>query len=152
MRRILIACFCLIATAAGAADWTVPQRGSATRAALMDAIRPHAEWELGQPVEFVVKELRVAGDLGFAMLKAQRPGGVPIDMRDTPIARRGGFDADIAEAAELQVLYRKSGQTWVAVHWMIGATDPWFTWEPLCREYAPVIHDWCAQRPVLSNE
>ncbi|MGC9371231.1 MAG: hypothetical protein ACP5DX_16975 [Paracoccaceae bacterium] len=152
MRTILIACLCLVATAADAADWTVPQRGSATRAALMDAIRPHAEWELGRPVEFVVRELRVAGDLGFAMLKAQRPGGVPIDMHDTPIARRGGFDADIAEASELQVLYRKSGQTWVAVHWMIGATDPWFTWTPLCREYYPVIHDWCRQAPVSSSE
>ncbi|WP_212524531.1 hypothetical protein [Actibacterium sp. MT2.3-13A] len=152
MRAILIACLSLFAAAAGASDWTVPARGSATRAALMDAIRPHAEWALGRPVEFVVRELRVAGDLGFAMLKAQRPGGVPIDMRDTPIARRGGFDADIAEAAELQVLYRRSGETWVAVHWMIGATDPWFTFAPLCREYHPVIHDWCAQAPVSTHE
>jgi len=32
--------------------WEEPQRGTDTRSALMDALRPHAEWMLGKPVEF----------------------------------------------------------------------------------------------------
>ncbi|MFT5006729.1 MAG: hypothetical protein ACI8YI_002357 [Paracoccaceae bacterium] len=35
-------------------DYVEPARGSETRRALMDAIRPHAEWNLAAPVEFVV--------------------------------------------------------------------------------------------------
>jgi hypothetical protein len=45
---------------------------------------------------------------------------------------------------ELQALYRKVGDTWVAVHWAAGATDVWFSWEPLCQEYRPVIEEWCS--------
>ena len=39
--------------------WEEPSRGTADRSELMDAIRPHIEWELGAPVEFVIDQLRV---------------------------------------------------------------------------------------------
>ncbi|WP_323763629.1 hypothetical protein [Marinovum sp.] len=135
-----------LATGKGAAQdraWHEPARGSATRSALMEALRPHAEWELGAPVEFVVGELRVAGDLAFAALTAQRPGGAAIDLRRTPGFARGTLDPEMMDGASLQALYRKSGATWVAVHHAIGATDAWFVWEPLCAAYRPVISDYC---------
>ena len=63
----------------GAAQaWEEPARGTELRADLMDALRPMAEWDLGAPVEFVVLDLRVAGDVAFASVMAQRPGGAPI--------------------------------------------------------------------------
>mgnify|MGYP001627803583 FL=1 len=129
--------------AALAQDWTVPERGTMTRSALMDALRPHVEWELGAPIEFVVGELRVSGNLGFAAVAAQRPGGAPIDIRQTPGFARGTLDPDVMDGTSIQALYRKSGETWVAVHHAIGATDVWFSWDPLCEEYRPVISDYC---------
>lgn len=129
---------------AGAAlAWDVPGRGSPDRIALMDALRPHAEWVLGAPVEFVVDDLRVAGDRAFGAMRAQRPGGGAIDLAATPGARRGDFDVEPGDGTVLQVLYQRSGDTWVAVHWAIGATDVWWAWDELCVDYRSVIRDYC---------
>jgi hypothetical protein len=127
-----------------AAAWEVPERGSALRSDLMDAARPHAEWMLGAPVEFVVTELRVSGDLALAMLVPQRPGGGRIDVLRTPMVARGEFDPELVDTPHMEVLYKRSGRTWVAVHWAIGATDVWFAWEPICAEFRPVIPEACA--------
>ena len=70
------------------------RRGTALRAALMDAVRPHVEWRLGAPVQFVVRDLRVAGDVGFASLWPQRPGGAQIDLYQTPGYARGDLIVD----------------------------------------------------------
>lgn len=128
---------------AAAQSWSEPQRGTATRRALMDAIRPHAEWQLGAPVEFVVQELRRAGPLAYASVHAQRPGGKAINIYQTPGVRRGGVDPEFSDGTTLQALYRKSGETWVAVHWAIGATDVWFAYDEMCRVYYPVIPEFC---------
>ena len=100
--------------------WEEPARGTATRSALMDALRPHAEWMLGAPVEFVIHDLRRAGDLAFASVYAQRPGGGEIDIARTRGAATGLLDPEFMDGTSLQALYRKSGDTWVAVHWAIG--------------------------------
>lgn len=123
--------------------WTEPARGSATRAALMDALRPHAEWILGAPVEFLVHDLRVEGDIAFASVWPQRPGGVQIDLRRTPAWFRGELDLEMMDGAGMQALYRRSGQTWVAVHWALGATDVWWAYEALCAEYRAVVPEAC---------
>ena len=133
----------LVAGTASAADWTVPQRGTAERKAMMDALRPHAEWLFGAPVKFVAHDLRRAGNVGYGALKAQRPGGKAINIFDTPGYQRGEVYVDPGDPVEFHVLYKKSGDTWVAVHWSSGATDVWFSWEPLCREYRPVIAEFC---------
>ena len=63
-------------------------RWTATRSALMDAIRHHVEWDLGQPIEFVVDELRVVGDVAYGSLSPQWPGGGAIDLYNMPGYRR----------------------------------------------------------------
>lgn len=63
----LIVVACGVGTA-GAQSYYELDRGTATRSALMDAIRPHIEWDLGQPIEFVVNDLRVLGDVAFKSL------------------------------------------------------------------------------------
>lgn len=132
---------------AGAQNYYEPERGTATRSALMDAIRPHVEWDLGQPIEFVVNDLRVSGDVAFASLAPQRPGGTPIDLRDTPWYRRN-WDPnsdfmDFMDGTHTEVLYRRMRDTWVAVHFAIGATDVWYDWDEYCPEYRSVIPEWC---------
>ena len=143
MRWILMIAVVLTGGVASAQSWSEPARGTATRRALMDAVRPHAEWQLGAPVEFVVHDLRRAGDLAYASITSQRPGGGVIDQYQTPGYRRGTIDPEISDDTTLQALYRKSGDTWVAVHWAIGATDVWFAYDEMCRSYAPVIPEYC---------
>ncbi|KAJ56021.1 hypothetical protein ACMU_09670 [Actibacterium mucosum KCTC 23349] len=128
----------------GAAQgWQEPERGSATRSDLMNAIRPHAEWALGAPVEFVVNDLRVAGGIAFASLAPQRPGGAVIDPARTPAAMRGQFDPIYMDGVALQVLYVQSGALWVALHWEFGATDVWWADPSLCLRFSPVIPEVC---------
>ena len=142
----LVVVACGVGTA-GAQIYYEPERGTATRSALMDAIRPHVEWDLGQPIEFVVNDLRVSGDVAFASLAPQRPGGTPIDLIDTPWYRRN-WDPnsdfmDFMDGTHTEVLYRRMRDTWVAVHFAIGATDVWYDWDEYCPEYRSVIPEWC---------
>lgn len=139
---LMILALCASISSAALA-WQEPQRGSATRAALMDAIRPHVEWELGQPVVFVVDELRVAGDVGLAFLSPQRPQAMPINLQSTPGMRRGSLEPDQMDGVAVAVLYRKLRNTWVAVHHSIGATDLWIASDEYCQEYRPVLSDFC---------
>ncbi len=153
MRKALILAVVLLARVAGGAaraDYVEPARGTAERKALMDALRPHAEWMLGTPVEFVIHELRLAEGQGlpepvaFAMVRAQRPGGGAIDVTKTPGFHRGQLDPDYMDGTTLQALYRKVGETWVAVHWAIGATDVWYAAPEFCPDYFAVLPETCA--------
>ena len=120
-----------------------PKRGTTLRSSLMDAIRPHIEWELGQPIEFIVNELRASGNYALAFLSPQRPGGIKIDIFKTPGFQRGSFDPNYMDGTAVVVLYEKKRETWVAVHHSIGATDVWFSEPELCSQYQPVIPEFC---------
>ena len=142
MRNILTAI--LMVWALPLLGWEEPARGTADRTGMMEAMRPHAEWQLGAPVEFIVRDLRRAGDVGFAGLTAQRPGGGKIDLSRTPMAQRGGYDPEMEDSPTIQALYRKSGNTWVAVHWALGATDVWYAApEVFCHDYRAVLPEIC---------
>ena len=115
-----------------------PKRGTTLRSSLMDAIRPHIEWELGQPIEFIVNELRASGNYALAFLSPQKPGGIKIDISKTPGFKRGSLDPNYMDGTAVVVLYEKKRETWVAVHHSIGATDVWF-----CSQYQLVIPEFC---------
>lgn len=135
--------FGMLAQGVSAQSWYTPQRGTAERAGLMDAIRPHAEWMLGAPVQFVVQELRVSGDVGFAALHPQRPGGGAISLLHTPGYARGVFEPEEFDGVHTHVLYRRSGATWVAMDWSIGATEAWFSTPEYCEVWRSVIAEYC---------
>lgn len=148
--RALAILLVLFTASVARADFIEPPRGSADRKALMDALRPHAEWVLGKPVEFVVDELRLARGQGlpnpvaFAMVRAQRPGGGRIDLANTPGVARGDYDPGFMDGSSFQALYRKVGDTWVAVHWVVGATDVWWYDPVFCEDYFAVLPEVCA--------
>ncbi|MCP3972403.1 MAG: hypothetical protein GY717_19175 [Rhodobacteraceae bacterium] len=142
MRRLLLLAALLAASAANA--WTEPQRGTQLRADLMSAIRPHIEWSLGAPVEFVVHDLRVQGDVAFASVWAQRPGGAPINMYATPAVRRNELDPSVGDGPSVQALLQRSGRVWVATHHAISATDVWYSWHEFCPLWHPVVPEVCA--------
>lgn len=149
MKRFCFLFFMMLATAVRA-DYVEPQRGTEVRRALMDALRPHAEWSLGRKVEFVVLDLRLAEGQGlpfpvaFASVHAQRPGGGAIDLWATPGFERGELAPASMDGPTLQALYRKEGETWVAVHWALGATDAWWAMPVYCLDYFAVLPEVCA--------
>ncbi|TDK48051.1 hypothetical protein [Antarcticimicrobium luteum] len=144
MLRAALVMVLLLAGPLSAQGWQEPQRGTALRAALMDALRPHAEWLLGAPVQFVVHDLRVSGDLAFASVSPQRPGGGEISLWRSPGYARGELHPEGMEGgATMQALYVRSGQTWVAVHWAMGASDVWYAYGPICAIWRRVIPEAC---------
>jgi len=143
MRMVLFLLMVLLNGPAMAQGWTEPARGTPTRAALMDALRPHALWLLGSPVEFVVYDLRVSGNLAFASVHPQRPGGGEISIYETPGYSRGDLLPEDREGLGMQALYYKSGETWVAVHWAMGASDVWWAYEPICAVWRAVVPGGC---------
>lgn len=143
MRYVFLLVMLLGAGGANAQNWQEPPRGSPVREALLDALRPHAMWMLGSPIEFVVYDLRQSGKLAFASVYPQRPGGAEIDLRDTPAFQRGELDPEFMDGVTMQALYYKSGETWVAVHWALGATDVWWATEPICGSWRKVTPEIC---------
>lgn len=151
MKRLGLALMFMLgfATFAAAQDWSEPMRGSQTRKNLMDAIRPHVEWQLGAPVQFVVDTLRLSDDRALAFLSPQRPGGAPIDVTRTPAVLRGDWDVDgdgylaDMDGVSIMALLVKSGTTWVAQHFSIGATDLWISDPEICTDYISVMSDFC---------
>jgi len=128
----------ILSVASAAAQVYEPERGTRERSDLMDALRPHAEWNLGRPVEFVITTLRSNGTIAFATVEPQRPGGVAIALEDTPLAARGE-DFSFYDGTTMHAIFQKSGATWVAVHWAIGPTDVWWAAPVLCDAYGEVL-------------
>ena len=96
-----------------------PVAGSAQRAALMNALRPAIERELGGPVEFVVSRAVVQDGWALVIADPQRPGGGAI----TPPA---GFDTEFRDGLTVNGVLRFSGNGWTLVDYAVGPTDVWY--------------------------
>jgi hypothetical protein len=96
-----------------------PVSGSAQRAALMNALRPAIERELGGPIEFVVSRADVRDGWALVIADPQRPGGGAI----TPPA---GFDSEFRDGLTVNGVLRFSGNGWTLVDHAIGPTDVWY--------------------------
>lgn len=117
------------ATMGGAATPALAQRASATapaapgsaqRRAILDALRPAVEAQIGPNVEFVVREIRVVRGWAFVMAEPQRWGRGAIDgHRYFPY-----FDEMGGLTVTALLRYRNGG--WQLVEQAIGATDVWF--------------------------
>lgn len=90
-------------------------KGSPDRSDIMDALRPTAEREYGEPVEFIVLELRRSRSVAFASVQPQRPGGEAIDCGSANCAPPGRIDA---------ILQPDDG-TWRVVDARVRANDEW---------------------------
>lgn len=141
MKRILTVVLCLLALPVAA--YEEPARGTQLRRDLMDAMRPIGEWNLGAPVQFVVHELRVSGDVAFASVSMQRPGGQQIDISRTPLVLRDGQDPDFIDGSTFQALFKRSGNMWVPVRHATGATDVWYAWQEYCPTWGAVLPEAC---------
>jgi len=97
-----------------------PDKGSAERKAIVDALRAPVQRKLKQEVIFKIDHLKVQGGWAFLLGAPRRPDGGQIDYRDTPYAdayNAGAFDNNV------MALLRKVGGQWRVVQYVIGATD-----------------------------
>lgn len=115
--------------------WQTPARGSELRKELLDAVRPQVAKDFGDGIEFVVNSMRVVKDRAFLRLGVQRPGGEPINMEQTPLAKRmeafGGADAE--------ALLKKVNGIWVAEYVVTSPTDVWWADSALCKSYGALL-------------
>ena len=105
--------------AAGQAVYT-PEKGSAERKAILDALRIPVEKELKQKVVFAAENFNVAGNWAFLGGAPQTPdGGVP-NYSGTPYGRAkqaGMFDNNFF------AVLKKTAGSWKIVRYSIGCTD-----------------------------
>lgn len=127
--RVLVAVLLLAfaATAEAQQRPRTPERGSPERQALMDALREPVRREVGKPVIFEVRELRVLADWAFADVSPRNLDGSPLDYAGTPMeeAWRDGLVDD-----GMYALLRRTGGRWRVLRYAIGPTDvAWMAWE-----------------------
>ena len=104
-----------------------PEKGSAERKAITDALRVPVEKKLKQSVVFNIDHLKVQEDWAFLYGAPRRPNGGKVDYSKTSYAeaqRLGMFDDNISA-----LLHKVRGR-WTVVKYVIGATDvPYIGWD-----------------------
>jgi len=119
--RNCLAAFVLFSVGSAAAQTPVtPAAGSPDRKAIMDALRPSFEKQIGKPVIFVVKTLRVASGWAYWMGEPFRAPGKPVDWKKTKF--KEDFEQGVMDSLSLALL-KKSGKKWKVVELAIGPTD-----------------------------
>ncbi len=108
----------------GAAPATVVRNigvGDPQRRAVLDALRPEIARDLGQPVQFVVRALRVQGDWAFAHVVPQTTTGDAIDLTRTRHAER--LRAGMLDGPDVYALLQRAGSAWRVRDFVVGPTD-----------------------------
>ena len=104
-----------------------PEKGSAERKAILDALRIPVERDLKQTVVFVPDNFKVHGTWAFVSGTPQAPGGGAPNYTGTKFAeaeREGAFDNNFF------ALLRKTRGKWRVITYAIGCTDVCFAdWE-----------------------
>lgn len=103
-----------------------PKKGSAERKAILDALRPWVEKQLGQEVILLVDHLAVKDGFAFLTGRPLQPNGKRIDYLKTSykeVVEQGFFDDN------LSALFRQEGSGWKLITSSLGSTDvPWVSW------------------------
>lgn len=105
----------------------LPEKGSAERKGIVDALRVPVEKQLKQPVVFKIDHLKAHNNWAFLLGRPQSPDGGTIDYTGTIYGEAvdsGAFDDGIV------ALLRKVNGKWTVVQFVIGATDvPYVDWD-----------------------
>lgn len=108
----------------GGKMWT-PTVGDPDRKAIINAVRPTIQSEIGGQIEFVVDILRTNGSWAYLQATPQRPGGAPIDWSKTKFAK--DWDEDMMTDV-VMALVRRHGARWRLEDHVLGPTDVYWTW------------------------
>jgi hypothetical protein len=103
-----------------------PEKGSAERTSILDALRVPVERELKQKVVFVVENINVSGNWAFVSGTPQSANGGELNLRGTKYweaEKNGAFGGNYF------ALLKKTGGNWKVVTYRIGCTDVcYLTW------------------------
>lgn len=103
-----------------------PEKGSAERTAILNALRVPVEKELKQKVQFAIDQFNVQGNWAFLNGEPQNASGERPNYRGTKYWEAfdsGAFDNNF------QAILRKTGGKWKVVTYAIGCTDVcWYDW------------------------
>ena len=97
-----------------------PARGTAQREAILNALRPSIEAQLGPSVVFLIKTIRVENGWAFVVADPRRKGGGYIN--------GWAYVPDYGDRLTLEVtaiLHFDKGR-WSLVRQQVGATDVWY--------------------------
>ncbi|MDF7776948.1 hypothetical protein P1X14_16950 [Sphingomonas sp. AOB5] len=97
------------------------------RALILDALRVEIARDLGQPVKFIVNDMRTYRGWAFAMVAPRTPAGAEIDFSKTHYAEQQ--EQGVLDGDTIYALLRQEGGTWRVVTFVIGPTDvAWEGW------------------------
>lgn len=115
------------ASAASQARFTTPKPGSAERKVVLDAARVPIEKDLGEPIVFDVRTLRVTPEWAFVHAVPKQPDGNPIDYSKSIYAQDVKDGAFSGEAA---VLLARDAGVWRVMTYSVGFGDVvWDSWD-----------------------
>lgn len=120
-RALVISLFLFASFSSGVAQSVyTPEKGSAERKAILDALRVPVEKELKQKIVFATEHFKVSGAWAFLGGDPQSSNDGKPDYRGTPYQE--AIDADMFDNNFFAIL-KKSGGKWKVVHYAIGCTD-----------------------------
>lgn len=106
-----------------------PEKGSAERTAIVNALRVPVEKELRQKIQFSIQTIKVQGNWAFINGEPQSASGGEPDYKITKYAdalEEGIFDNNF------QALLKKTKGKWKVVEFAIGCTDVcWLGWDEM---------------------
>lgn len=120
----------VFAFAAFAQDAYTPEKGSAERTAIFNALRVPVEKNLKQKIQFAPQSFNVQGNWAFVFGALQNMNGGEPNFKGTEYQEAinaGAFDNNF------QGLLKKTGGKWRVVKYQIGCTD--VCWEPWAKTY-----------------
>lgn len=120
-KLVLIGIISLVfATLAHGQQVYTPEKGSAERKAILDALRVPVEKQLKQRIVFVTEHFNVSGNWAFVSGDPQSPSGGRPDYRRTPYQE--AIDSDAFDN-NFFALVKKTAGRWKVVTFAIGCTD-----------------------------
>lgn len=108
-----------VAAAVGQSVYT-PEKGSAVRAGILNALRAPVKRDLRQKIVFVIDNFKVQGNWAFVSGNPQSPAGGEPSYRNTKYwtaVDSGAFDNNFF------ALLKKTGSRWKVITFAIGCTD-----------------------------
>lgn len=103
-----------------------PEKGSAERTAIMNALRTPVEKELKQKIQFSVNEFKTNGTWAFINGDPQSQSGGRPNYKGTPYQQ--AINEDMFDN-NFQAVLKKTGGRWKVVKYLIGCTDVCYaTW------------------------
>jgi hypothetical protein len=128
LKKSLVSLSIILVFACGAFAQTVhtPEKGSAERKAILNALRAPVEKELKQKVQFAIDNFNVSGNWAFLSGEPQDTNGNRPNYEGTPFQE--AIDADMFDN-NFFALLKKTGGKWRVVTHAVGCTDVCYaTW------------------------